>query len=394
MHAITKALICDRLLPELESHAKPSDSFDICSLFYGVAMDFITAYLFGLESSSNFIQDKAQRYNFLSNYDKRRQYNFWPQETPGLYSFLSRIGIQLVPKWVGVANADIGNWTLSMCDGANSFLTRMKAEGSEKVSPEQAANYPTVFAQLQSGMAKAASKGEVTSDEERQRLDVASEVLDHLAAGFETSGITLTYLIHEMSQRPDLQVALRKELLTLDPPVLCNGSSDKKSELPSAKSLDALPLLNAILNETLRLRAAIPGPEPRLTPPGGCTLGPEGEFTDIPGGMRISAQAHSLHRNPEVFDKPNEWKPERYLDSSEEKLKEMKRWFWAFGSGGRMCVGSNLALQEIKYIVAAIYTNYTTHIVDDDGIEQTDIYTAPPKGGKLIVRVERVTGSL
>jgi hypothetical protein len=44
----------------------------------------------------------------------------------------------------------------------------------------------------------------------------------------------------------------------------------------------------------------------------------------------------------------------------------------------------------MKLLVAAIYTNYTTKIVDDDGIEQIDSYTAGPRGEKLILRFERV----
>lgn len=44
----------------------------------------------------------------------------------------------------------------------------------------------------------------------------------------------------------------------------------------------------------------------------------------------------------------------------------------------------------MKYIVAAMFTNFKTHIVDDEGIEQMDSYTAPPKGGKLIVKLEPV----
>ena len=44
---------------------------------------------------------------------------------------------------------------------------------------------------------------------------------------------------------------------------------------------------------------------------------------------------------------------------------------------------------EMKYIVATIYSNYTTTIVDDTGIEQVDAYTAPPKNEKLIIRLER-----
>ncbi len=34
----------------------------------------------------------------------------------------------------------------------------------------------------------------------------------------------------------------------------------------------------------------------------------------------------------------------------------------------------------MKLLTAAIYTNYTTRIIDDSGIEQVDAYTAGPKG--------------
>jgi hypothetical protein len=45
---------------------------------------------------------------------------------------------------------------------------------------------------------------------------------------------------------------------------------------------------------------------------------------------------------------------------------------------------------EMKYIVAALYSNYSTSIVDDSGIEQTDRYTAPPKSDKLMIRLEKL----
>ena len=69
-----------------------------------------------------------------------------------------------------------------------------------------------------------------------------------------------------------------------------------------------------------------------------------------------------------------------------------------------MCIGSNFAINgkgqhavdnssllnrsEIKLVVAAIYSNFTTSIFDDDGIEQTDRYTAPPTKTRLILKLE------
>lgn len=43
----------------------------------------------------------------------------------------------------------------------------------------------------------------------------------------------------------------------------------------------------------------------------------------------------------------------------------------------------------MKYIIASIYTNWETVIVDDYGVEQKDIYTAPPKAGKLMIKLDQ-----
>jgi unspecific monooxygenase len=45
---------------------------------------------------------------------------------------------------------------------------------------------------------------------------------------------------------------------------------------------------------------------------------------------------------------------------------------------------------ELKIVVAAIYTNYTTKIIDDGDIEQLDAYSAGPKGDKLILQFKKV----
>lgn len=44
----------------------------------------------------------------------------------------------------------------------------------------------------------------------------------------------------------------------------------------------------------------------------------------------------------------------------------------------------------MKLIIAAIYTNFSTRIIDDEGIEQVDAYTAGPRGNKLVLGFERV----
>jgi len=44
----------------------------------------------------------------------------------------------------------------------------------------------------------------------------------------------------------------------------------------------------------------------------------------------------------------------------------------------------------MKYVIASIYTNYTTSTVDMDGIELAEGYTAGPKGNKVLLKYQHV----
>lgn len=403
---MTAELLNHRFIPQLRDFAACSTNFNIFAVFSGITMDFVTSYLFGLGAGSNLVQDVQRRDHFLKLYISRQDYAYWYQEWPKLSAFLLRLGYDLTPEHVYKANAEIDEWALKMCDDAEIALSQYGSQ-TDKDS-DSLLNYPIVYAQIKSATEKEAGKTALDVekvDQSQQRMEIASELLDHLAAGFDTSGITLTFLAQELSRLENaaIQSRLREELQSLE--------LDPETKLPNAKTLDAAPYLHAVLYETLRLHAAIPGPQPRTTPhvQGGTTLGPNGEYPGIPGGLRISAQAWSLHRNADVFPEPESFKPGRWLVEQDGKVEanaggDMNRWFWAFGSGGRMCVGSNLAIYrkidpyrdrpllirdtEMKYIIYAIWANFSMRIVDESGCVQKDAYTAPPKGHSLIVSLE------
>lgn len=351
-------------------------------------MDFIAAYQFGLNNGSDFLTNETLRKHWLTMYHTRKTYVFWSQELPRFSRFLRMFHIYLVPKWVDVNNKALEDWTRKRCDNTSAYLRDGLA--AKDTNP---ANEPVVFKAVLAGMEKERkTKGDnsILSPNffKFPELSMASEMIDHIAAGHETSGIMLTYISWYLSQDIDLQDRLRAELLTLSPNMRVASA---KPEIPSSKELDALPLLHAILMETLRVNAAIPGSQPRVTPNSGCALG---EFSGIPGGIRVGAQAYSVHRNEQVYANPEKWDYTRWLDDengyTEEQIKERDRWFWAFSSGGRMCVGSNFAMHEIKLVIAAVYSNFRTEIVSDEGIEQEDGYTCSPRSNKLFLKFEKL----
>jgi cytochrome P450 len=358
LHAQISTILYDRFLPYLDTACgKDGGVLNIYALLSATTMDIVTGYIFGLKASSNLIDNPKQLAWFLDLYNSRRSYNFWPQEFPRFTAFVERwLGYRLSPKWVDAANGEIEKWTHQMCEDAGVVLAQGDAE---------LADTPLVYQQLQASLTK--EVGEQGEEKANVSLELASEVLDHLAAGFDTSGITLNFLIHELSQHKDIQSRLQQELLTLSPQII----PTPLRTLPDPKAVDALPFLHAVVWETLRLHSAIPGPQPRFTPPQGCRLGPEDRSYYVPGGVRVSASAGLLHANEEVYERADEWIPQRWLDMEklhEEKRKDMEsRWFWAFGrsvtaiegwlkawlticSGGRMCVGSHLAVYRKRTV--------------------------------------------
>lgn len=314
------SIIYDRFLPALASSFKTDEPgiLNIYALLSATTMDIVTGYIFGLKSSSNLIGNPEQLAWYLDLYNSRRSYNFWPQEFPQFTAFMEKwFGYRLTPKWVDEANSKIEKWTVKMCDAAHSCLASGDGKGED---------LPVVYQQLQNTLSKEAEKSGTPP-----KTPLASEVLDHLAAGFDTSGITLVYVVHQLSQHKNLQARLQQELSTLSPRLVPSLSP----ALPDPKTVDTLPLLHAVIWETLRLHSAIPGPQPRFTPRQGCHLGPEDESYFVPGGVRVSASAGLLHLNEEVYERASEWRPERWLGMEkldEEKRKNMEsRWFWAFG---------------------------------------------------------------
>ena len=336
---ITQSILFERLLPILHNMSGQRAPVQVYELNYAVTMDFITSYLFGVSNDSNFIQDVLMRKEFLGWFLNRNEHIFWDQELPWLKHFVELLGIHLVPEWINKANSEIEAWTLKLCQSGQRSLSLLAQSAGNAGE-----THPVVFKQLSDSMAslhaKAAEQVEHRSAGPVNLL-IASEMLDHLAAGMDTSGITLTYLFWELSQHRDLQSLLRQELFTLSPPLTFPLATSTPS-LPNPRDLDALPFLHAIIIETLRIHCPIPGSQPRVTP---STPTSVAGSPPLPGGVRISAQAYSLHRNPDVFPEPEKWKPKRWIDSTKEQRDEMGRWFWAFGSGGRMCIGSNFAMQ-------------------------------------------------
>lgn len=160
-------------------------------------------------------------------------------------------------------------------------------------------------------------------------LHIASEAADHLLAGVDTTSDTLMFLFWAMSlpENRQFQDKLVEEVSAM-------SNSDLNSQgIPRAEATGKLSYLDAVIKETLRLYAPLPASEPRSLP-----INSKIDGFNITANTTVSISPYNLHRNSDVFKDPLVFNPERWLGDPRE-FAEMKKWFWAFSSGGRMCIG-------------------------------------------------------
>ena len=178
-------------------------------------------------------------------------------------------------------------------------------------------------------------------------LDIASECADHLLAGIDTTADTLMYLFWalSLSEHKHVQDRLATEIASVPAP----------AEGGLVEASDKLVYLDAVIKETLRLYAPLPATEPRSMPSMDSVI----DGYTISAGTVVGMSPYSLHRNKDVFPEPLKFDPDRWLIGD---VQTRMRWFWAFSSGGRMCIGKHLAMAEMTALTMAVYRLYTTAI--------------------------------
>ncbi len=311
--ACCRVLVFDRLLPVLLKAADGAEHVDVQHLNGAAKTDFMSAYHLGLQNGTNFICDEGGFRTYIGNINAR---------------------LRGLPNQKQAA-IEMEDFYMRMCEAAEREVGLQTNYPQETVMDDGTRELKTqrvVFAQLLQCLEKSGLPPA------ERKVQVASEMCDNIVAGHENGAVTLTYVMYELSRNRHLQDRLRAELQTLDPPITLKSGKDS---FPTLKALDSLAFLDAILHETLRIHTASPAPEPRLTPSGGIIID---NYGPLPAGIRVSSSPYVLHRNPDVWPDPEVWQPERWLPGGKGATEDMRRWFWAFSSGGRMCIGNNLAL--------------------------------------------------
>ncbi|CAI0418223.1 unnamed protein product [Linum tenue] len=172
------------------------------------------------------------------------------------------------------------------------------------------------------------------------RKNIKAFFLDIFIAGTSTTADAMAWTMAEILNHPAIFKRVRQEIHDLT-----NGSGNNR--LVEETDIPNLHYLQAVVKEALRLHP------PVMAAPRVCREACRVGGFDIPKGVAVALNVYSITRDPDVWENPDEFSPERFLQGMVEKGFQANG-FAAFGGGRRMCPGSNLAFTVICYAVAAM----------------------------------------
>ncbi len=156
-------------------------------------------------------------------------------------------------------------------------------------------------------------QGEAMTD-----VELRDELVTLLLAGHETTATSVAWAVERLVRHPEKLAQLVAEI---------DAGSDER-------------YMNAVVNETLRVRPVVPIVARMLTA--------DFELAGhrLPAGTRVMPSIYLTNRNPRVYDAPAEFRPERFLDDSPETFS----WI-PFGGGIRRCIGASFAQLEMRLML-------------------------------------------
>ncbi|XVF61272.1 hypothetical protein PTKIN_Ptkin08bG0117000 [Pterospermum kingtungense] len=174
-----------------------------------------------------------------------------------------------------------------------------------------------------------------------------------LLAGTDTSAVTLEWAMSNLLNHPDVLNKARAEL----------DAQVGQERLIDESDIAKLPYLQNIMSETLRLYPAAPFLVPHRTS-ADCTIG---GYT-VPRDTIVLINAWAIHRDPELWDDPTSFKPERF----NTEVKDHSHKFMPFGMGRRACPGAILGHRMVNLALGAVIQCFEWERVGDQKVDMTE----------------------
>ncbi|KAG7557524.1 Cytochrome P450 superfamily [Arabidopsis suecica] len=172
---------------------------------------------------------------------------------------------------------------------------------------------------------------------------VKAVLTDMVVGGTDTSTNTIEFAMAELMSNPELIKRAQQEL----------DEVVGKDNIVEESHITKLPYILAIMKETLRLHPTLPLLVPHR--PAESTV--VGGYT-IPKDTKIFVNVWSIQRDPNAWENPTEFHPERFLDNNSCDFTGANYSYFPFGSGRRICAGIALAERMVLYTLATLLHSF------------------------------------
>ncbi|XP_067231960.1 cytochrome P450 3A40-like isoform X2 [Chanodichthys erythropterus] len=320
--AVTHA---DRFIKNMQKrdHEQP---VKIKEVFAPYSLDVVTSSSFSVDIDSINNPDDP----FVINIKKFVQFNVFSPlfllilMFPSFAILLSKLGITLLSK--------------SSMDFFYSVLRKIKDEHKESDG-----RVDFLKLMIQNQIPDDQAKDD-TSEQPAKGLtdhEILSQSFVFILGGYETTSTTLTFLLYNLVTNPDSLEKLVEEIDTNFPP-----------DTPiTYDALTKMDYLEMAINESMRLLPTAPRLERS------CKKTVEINGVTIPKDTLVGIPTYVLCRDPQLWDSPDEFRPERF--SPENKSEVNQYAFLPFGLGPRNCIGMRFALMIMKLLVVKLLQNFT-----------------------------------
>ncbi|KAF2676486.1 cytochrome P450 [Lentithecium fluviatile CBS 122367] len=174
----------------------------------------------------------------------------------------------------------------------------------------------------------------------------------NLMAGHDVLAVTLRAILYYVARTPRVEEKLRAELATVH-------SKHAIGQAVPYGELSKLPVLDAVIQESLRIHGNLGLINERVVPREGAVI----NGFKLPGGTVVGVNPWAIHHNTEIFGEDVDvFRPERWLDSPEDRLELMRRNLFSFGAGPRKCIGMNIAMMQICKFISEFYRHFDARL--------------------------------
>lgn len=182
--------------------------------------------------------------------------------------------------------------------------------------------------------------------------EAESEILMQLLAGSDTTATAVRATLLHIVTNARVTSSLRTEIEAAKPswPVITDAEARE------------MPYLQAVIKEGLRIWPPVVGLMAKEVPKGGDVF--KGQY--LPEGTHIGYCAWGIFRRTDIWgEDAQEYRPERWLEGTPDKLREMEGTLeLVFGYGRWQCLGKNVALMELNKVFVELLRRFDLVLVD------------------------------